>query len=91
MHFIVVPNIPAVEAYTCEIAEELASNDCDVEINLAYQISLNWRLVAETDNVITISKKDKQNNTVTVFYRPERKYTTHDRDEFILNWRYLMD
>ncbi len=91
MHFIIVPNVSAVESYAYELAEALASNGCDVEINLAYQYGLNTRLVAETDNVITISKKDTQRSEVTVYYRPRRKYTTHDRDEFIRNWSYLMD
>lgn len=91
MHFLIVPNVSAVESYAYELAEELASNGCDVEINLAYEYGLNARLVAVTDNVITISKKDAQKSTVTVYYRPSRKYTTHDREEFIRNWSYLMD
>ena len=91
MHFIIVPNTPAVESYVYELAEELASNGCDVQINLAYQYDLSTRLVAETDNVITISKKDKQRSEVTVYYRPERKYTTHEREYFINNWMYLID
>jgi hypothetical protein len=91
MHFIIVPNVQAVESYAFQLAEELASNGCEVEINLAYLYELHHRLVAETDNVITISKKDKQNSTVTVYYRPERKYTTHEREYFIQNWSWLMD
>jgi len=91
MHFIIVPNFPTVESYTFELAEELASNGCEVEINIAYEYGLNTRLVAVTDNVITISKRDKQRSEVTVYYRPDRKYTTHDREEFIRNWKYLMD
>ena len=91
MHFIIVPNVPAVDTYAFDLAEELASNDCEVEINLAYEYDLNTRLVAETENVITLSKKDKQRSTVTVYYRPERKYTTHEREYFIRNWRHLMD
>ncbi len=91
MHFLIVPNNTAVETYAYELAEELASNECEVEINLAYQYNLNTRLVAECDNVITISKKDKQRSEVTVYYRPEQKYTTHDREYFIRNWMHLMD
>jgi hypothetical protein len=91
MHFIIIPNVPAVESYAYELAEELASNGCDIEINLAYEHGLNARLVAVTDNVITISKKDAQRSEVTVYYRPERKYTTHERDYFIRNWSWLMD
>ena len=91
MHFLIVPNTPSVETYAYELAEELASNGCDVEINLAYQYDLNTRLVAICDNVITLSKNDKKRSEVTVFYRPERKRTTYDRYEFIMNWSNLMD
>jgi hypothetical protein len=91
MHFLIVPNIPAVESYAYELAEELASNGCDVEINLAYLYDLNARLVAECDNVITISKRDAQRSEVTVFYRPEKKRTTYERHEFVTNWSHCMD
>ena len=91
MHFAIVPTVPSVESYAYEVAEELASNGCDVVIDIAYENEIQWRVVAETDNVITLSKKDKQRSTVTVYYRPERKYTTHEREYFIRNWRHLMD
>ena len=73
MYFLIVPNNSNVESYAYELAEELASNGCEVEINLAYQFDLNTRLVAVCDNVITLSKKDKQRSEVTVYFRPERR------------------
>jgi hypothetical protein len=91
MHFLIVPNVAAVESYAYELAEDLASNGCDVEINLAYMYDLNVRLVAECDNVITISKKDKQRSEVTLFYRPENKRSTYDRHDFVMHWRHYMD
>ena len=91
MSIAIIATSESIDSYACEVGEALVNEGCEVLINPAYNSKMKERIGhTYEDNILTLSKKDKDRDEVTLYYKPTGSSTTYDRGDFVLNWRYYL-